>query len=291
MARVVGLHPGYRFITDYDFVPPSIIAFVFLFYLMDKHKAIAVRVNPMGIALNGLLLGVFVYLSFNFHRYETLWYVVAVLTLLSALFIVLHPRELFLHPQSGLVPVAIVAALSKIIGRQVFASFWGPASKVTAHLSCLTLNPLLSNLSCEFDVLERSTVYHLLHHPLFSIAIGVGCSGLEGVFFFVFLAGLVLMVKAKEWNPLGSFLFLVLGTVGIYAMNIVRINLFYLAAIGAHSLWGATQGVEVFLVLFHGSVGWLIYLLFFVGYFIAMEKWLSTVAFRSTVPLQRVVRA
>jgi exosortase/archaeosortase family protein len=272
VAHVVDLHPGYGSITDYDFVPPSIVAFSFLAYLMGRKKAVKVRFNPIGLLVNLASMSIFVYLSHRFFQHENLWYFFAVFTILSAIFILLPPREIFFHPEKHLIPIAILAGLSKMIGRICFSGLWPPVAKLTAVITCFSLSPFLTSMSCEFDAMERASLFHRLNHPLFTIAIGTGCSGLEGVFFFLFMGLLIVMARVEEWGWLKSSLFLAIGVPGIYAMNILRISVFYVVAIVVHREYGAVESGTAFIALFHSLVGWFLYLLFFGGYYVSWDK-------------------
>ena len=196
------LQIGYSGMTDYDFVCPSIIAFILMIALMDSRENLKLRFNRTGAILNITLFSLFLitnhhYSSLNaFSIFSSFWVVLAISTILSSLFVWMKPSVFWNHSYSFLIWPAAAAGISKVAFRHVLAPLWDPLTKATGLVACATVSPILGDsLTCEFDFVSSGATYQRLLHPNFGLAIGSGCGGMEGISFVLFMCLLVLMVK------------------------------------------------------------------------------------------------
>jgi exosortase/archaeosortase family protein len=101
----------------------------------------------------------------------------------------------------------------------------------------------------------------------FSVTIGAPCSGVDSLVMF---AGIYLLVALLDWSKLNKkklLLLFPLGLAGAFLMNILRI--FALMAIGAS--WSP----KLALTLFHANAGWILFVIYTIGFFYFAYPWLK----------------
>lgn len=102
----------------------------------------------------------------------------------------------------------------------------------------------------------------------FSVNIGAPCSGIDSMFlFFAFFAALYALDHKKIDKKI-YFMFFLAGFVGVYLVNILR--LFLLILTGIHI------SPEFALGLFHTNAGWLLFVIYFLGYYMLARKFIYT---------------
>lgn len=267
----LSLRIGYPAMTDYDFVFPSVVAFFALICALERRQTLQLSFNGTGLAVNLGFLIAFVALSARFTQLSStnpaflflLWATLAVLTIFSSLLVWLHPRHIIYHPQGVLIFPALAAGASVILGRRLFEPVLAPATRLTGQVACAILSPLLSDFSCGTDVFVHGDgPYQILNHSLHTVAIGFGCGGMEGVFFFLFTSTLLVLNLRDKLNGLNSFWFVLLGAIGVYLVNILRICIYYIITLGVGAVAGNTASVATLRVLFHNALGWVLYAAF-----------------------------
>lgn len=267
LRHVLELRLGYPGLTDYDFVFPSLIAFFTLVFFLERERPLRIGWNRKGALLNLLLFVTFGSVSAFYGHLAGWagsamfpgWAALAVVTLFSALFVCAHPREFLLHPRAILIVPALLAGGSIVLGRHALSFLWHPATQLTGQLACGVLTPFVSGLSCGTDVMVRSSgPYQVLDHPLHTVVLGVGCGGMEGVVFFLFVSALLVVALADRLGVPGSIAFVGLGAIAIYLVNVVRVCIYYVAVLGAGVMYGNSAGVLTLRVLFHNALGWVV---------------------------------
>ncbi len=112
----------------------------------------------------------------------------------------------------------------------------------------------------------------------FAIKIIMGCSGLEGVFFFVFGFSLLQCLEKRDfdWKVVGAY---GVGSVFLFFLNTVRISTFYLLGIHLEKIFEFRKVKGIIEASFHNHLGWILYLLgiiIFVRVYRRVEKGFST---------------
>lgn len=100
----------------------------------------------------------------------------------------------------------------------------------------------------------------------FSVAIGPPCSGIDSMFLFTaFFAGLFAL-DHKRIKKAVFFSSFVIGLAGVYAVNILRLFLLILAGINISPKFAVG--------LFHTNAGWLLFVIYFLGYYMIIRKFI-----------------
>ena len=173
--------------------------------------------------------------------------------------------------------IAVTAGLCSVVYFSVTRSVWREICAITAWC-CYELLTLLG-IDARFDMLAWPSldVYLvLLRTPHFSILLAPMCSGLEGVFIFYALLSAALLLDWPLFRRQGTVGLYVLGSIYMLTVNVLRITAYCLLGSWA---WGPDAGPYaeslrgVPLEMFHGHVGWLIYLLAFWLFLTVLYKW------------------
>ncbi len=158
-------------------------------------------------------------------------------------------------------PVALLGAIAvaifaRIVG--VYAlSLWRPLTASTLWAVDLLLQMLGQTTFVESDAARIGTTH-------FTVTIGQGCSGLEGIgLMSVFVAGYLWFCRRELRFP-ASLILLPAGVVSIWFLNVVRIAALIL--IGAWSERVAIDG-------FHTVAGWLFYTVGACGIVVVSRRW------------------
>jgi exosortase/archaeosortase family protein len=109
----------------------------------------------------------------------------------------------------------------------------------------------------------------------FAIAIGSPCSGIDSMFLFTaFCAGLFALDHKRLKKGVFALSF-VIGFVGVYAVNILRLFLLVLA--------GIYISPEFSVGLFHTNAGWVLFIIYFLLYYWIIKKFI----YKNKVPAQK----
>jgi exosortase/archaeosortase family protein len=108
---------------------------------------------------------------------------------------------------------------------------------------------------------------YVVEHPLLTGEIYAPCSGLEGATLFVTLYSLLLLLDRRSFSAKTIVVSYLLGPLYMLSLNALRITLYFIAGIWAVERWGAAEGTKLFVELFHGNVGWVIYWIGILAYF------------------------
>jgi exosortase/archaeosortase family protein len=277
LHSILGLRIGYVGMTDYDFVPPSLIAFFVLLHCLEEEQPLQLRFNKIGAAVNFLLVSLFiVWSSFLGESLEIksgapflVWLGLAFATISSGLFFWVRPAYFIFHPLRFLMGPAFLIATSKISTRYLFDTWWHPMANLTAKSAYHVLSIFTSVVELKSDQVAGGQVWQVLAHPLYQVSIGFGCCGLEGIFFFLAVATMILMARWKDFGLGRGALFVGLGIVGMYWTNVFRIVVVDLIGMGLVLSVGAETAAQWVDLFFHVAVGWVIYAGFLCSYFVA----------------------
>jgi len=100
----------------------------------------------------------------------------------------------------------------------------------------------------------------------FVVSIGPPCSGIESMFLYTaFFAGLFAL-DSKRLHKARFLGLSILGLIGVYAINVLRLFLLLLA--GVHVSPAFAVG------LFHTNAGWVLFVLYFLAYYLIIRKFI-----------------
>jgi len=98
-----------------------------------------------------------------------------------------------------------------------------------------------------------------IEHPSMRVSIGMGCSGLEGIFFFLcaYLLFLFFLKERPTWKRVS--LTIVGGIAFMFVLNVFRIVLFFAVALAINAVSVEPEGRAFFKWAFHQNIGWVLY--------------------------------
>lgn len=99
-----------------------------------------------------------------------------------------------------------------------------------------------------------------------TLNIGQPCSGIESMSLFLFLYAVIIFIDWKEIKNWKALVLLPIGVVGMYLTNVLRIGMLF--AVGAR--WGVQFAVGAF----HSNIGWILFVLYFVGFQYITYNWI-----------------
>ncbi|NBX83701.1 exosortase/archaeosortase family protein, partial [bacterium] len=268
LHSALGLRIGFVGFTDSDFIFPMPLSFLFCFWTMNQARQFRFKLNTAMLLFNLALLSSFVGLNTVFYLRGSnpsgfwmmgLWWLLFVGIVASALLIWIGFWQFLTHPSRRSVVPALLVGFSIVVTQNWGGMLWPLISRMLEG----SLEPLLP-----FKLL-RSSSHLILVHPALTLRIGLGCSGLDGLLFYMATFLLV-------W-PLGGTYFLtkwrwakvfVIGLVLQYILNLLRISLLFGLGIGLVRLFGVQQGTSILMNFFHVHLGYVLYASVLIPYFI-----------------------
>ena len=276
--HIFGIRLGYAGFTDYDFIPPSLIAFVVLFVTLagDAEPTLFLQKKILKINLASLFLFIWItftcqpLVSYNHPIFILFWFALAAFGIGSSVFIGLPLSFFWKSPQRIAILPASVMASSNLFALTLLDSFWDPLTRFTGILVYKLLKPFFSTLLYSLNSSSgaiRIEHFTTLRTPVFSVVIGRGCGGLEGICFFATVIGLLATIDPKRFRVGGWLWLSAVGLLYIYCLNVLRLGLFFSASFATAKWVGNRTLVRMINTLFHSGAGWVLYsiglLLFF----------------------------
>lgn len=123
------------------------------------------------------------------------------------------------------------------------------------------------NFDADANVVGQDEMRFRIASDQFSIIVNPGCSGLEGIFLFMFMLSLTLLSDWEFFRRRSLSMFYAFGVVYMFFINTLRITVFYTLGYWAYkpdmpewvqSMRGSTVD------LFHSYVGWVFYVVAFI---------------------------
>jgi exosortase/archaeosortase family protein len=183
-------------------------------------------------------------------------FLLAGLTFGTSLFLALSPRTLreALRPYSYRIGYGFIAILGLIYYPVVLDRFWPSLSQATSTLCAI----VLQLLGIPIVELTQGKVISLWH-PRFCAEMVMGCSGLEGVFFFLFSFWLLQVFHTHKTTVERAVGLTLGGCLFLFALNVLRICLFFSAAVFLEKYVASQTSRNFFEWVFHANVGWILY--------------------------------
>jgi len=199
--------------------------------------------------------------------------------ILSSLFILLNGNEILrrLSEYPNLKATVIICIISLLIYSELVNRSWEFLSQISG--SCVAFILQFVGIPLQLFVKLANVdglglkYYIFLEHPSLRSYISAGCSGLEGIFFFITLFSVILMFDRKSTNWKAAFSVYLAGIVYMFALNIIRIVFFIVTALWLCNHINNPTGLYYFVWGFHANVGWLLYFTGILLFFAALRRY------------------
>lgn len=263
----LGLKIGYMGMTDYDWVFPTVLSFLLFMLCIERTQKIELKFNRTAALVNVVLLLAFCLVSTQyttlFAKFGSLfkgtWILFAFTTLFSACFYWVKPAQFLKHPDRRLLLPFVLLASCKLISRHLFSFLWQPVLGFTGQHVYKLLKLVFVNVNYKPFITATGERFMHVSHPIYTVAIGSGCSGMEGISFGLFALLISAFFEFRRFNAF-QWLMLAVGMAAwMYLLNVLRIVVFFMISLMALSSWGHDSGIRTAMTLFHNSVGWILY--------------------------------
>jgi exosortase/archaeosortase family protein len=234
-------------------------------WLLQKDAPLALRWSNRVAALNALcfaataaLLGIArAPVVLGARLYTVLLLVAAAATFVTSFFLLLSFKEVRAKLASyGFRSVyGGIAALCLVTYPLILEAVWRPLAKVT-EVAVFNLLRVLG-VGVWMGYCEGNLA---IKHPTLNAYISMGCSGLEGIFFFLFTFALLRLFEKHRGGHFRAAIIAVAGIGYMFLLNVVRITLFFVAAINLAKFGDRAQGRDFVMWAFHSNIGWILYL-------------------------------
>lgn len=248
-----------------DIYIPLVIGAIFCLYHMVGN-GVNVKLRPHILMLSIGLLFAVIWVLKNYLlltlKFPHSFLVIALLTsccalLMLAFFSLIKPSEIlsYVNKRNTAAVYSLIALVSLLNYPMILKFLWRHASFLTAKSVCYLYKLFGIGLG-----LTLTPVSFNLHGGGFGIRIVMGCSGLEGIFFFVFAFSLLQLIGKKgiDFRVMVAYL---AGAVFLFLLNTVRISTFYFLGIQFEKMELGRTGKNWIEGAFHNHVGWILYLL------------------------------
>ncbi|MFH1209974.1 MAG: archaeosortase/exosortase family protein [archaeon] len=139
--------------------------------------------------------------------------------------------------------------------------FWVFFSKIVAFL-------VFTLLKINFqDVIVRYGRSPFISLKGFGANIGQPCSGIDSLLLFSSLFLLILFLDWYILNKKKMAILFILGAIGIFLINVLRIYLLF--------IFGVFISKDFAIGMFHSNVGWLLFIIYFIGFWWIMYPWVK----------------
>lgn len=273
---------GWNGTTDFDLFIPCTVAFFLFFSSLNHFEKMTWTVKKGTAFLHFcFVLALVGYTAVSPSRNMTVWFLMLGGVVLSGISVFISPGYFLRNKNKWVLIPCTLIALSVTVYQHHFQLLWPLLGGLTGSWVCklLAWSPI-PQASCELSTNLKSLAPQIfLKAQYYRATLAPGCVGLDGQLLnlLVFLTQLSL-VPAVRWLRAG--ILLVLGALGIFVMNVLRIVVLF--GVGQwsmttdFSLWA----MEAVRFAFHAHLGWVLYslLLLFLYQRINIQRNLKTPA-------------
>jgi exosortase/archaeosortase family protein len=236
----------------YDYICPAIFATFLLLLVWMKTEKVALRLQKKILGANlvlfGLLMGVTEIFSGS-PVFFVAWLVAALAVIGSAFFLFVEPTYYFRHSERRMIFPALLLGCSTFISNTAVYFLSKPLTWVTGRIVYGVVR-LFSPVSYKVVEMPSAPEATRIVGSQLTMLVVWGCSGLQGISFFLLAFTFIYLLKPrlfrrKEWGA-----FFLLGVTYVFCLNAVRISFLFLMS---EFVFNRPS------VLFHDSIGWVIY--------------------------------
>lgn len=216
------------------------------------------------------------------------WILVSALIIGSSLFAVIPISYFFRHAERRLILGAIIVGSSNLIGL-LLSVLHAPLVRLSGSLSYLSLSALFKNLSMTEAFTEKHGLFVQITSPsIYTIAIGGGCSGLDGIVLVLCVIGFLLLARGRDLPFVSQATLLLLGAGLMFLANVFRLTLLFSAMCFSLLKLGRGPTLEWVFPVLHSYLGFVIcavVLIFMYKLFLKALRNLETKVTTNSVPV------
>ena len=273
LHSVLGLRVGFPGFTDYELFFPAPLGFIAFLIALEQEKTIQVAFRFQGLVLNSILLFLFIGLSY-FHTVFPansnyfLWWLTLVAMLISAFFVWIEPKSVFLNKNFWTLIPSLIMVFSLVIyfkwGNLIWSSMLKPLEWGVRELLALSGNELIRSYA--------GRRFLQVQHPLWTVHVGQGCGGFDALNLFSSAYTIFSTLMAREIKASVLVFYWLVGVVFFWGLNICRILVIFSLGIYCIRLFGKNEGSRWALGLFHSHSGYVLYTLGLISYFLSLKS-------------------
>jgi exosortase/archaeosortase family protein len=259
----------YIFVEDMALITPAVAALI-LFVKLNSEEPIELTWNKKLLILHFISLAMFLKFTYWVNgkpllKYQLSWVFLAGMVFLSAFFSRVKANS-FAKRVYTAKPYwfsTIVTASSFSVyqfGKEVWwRQTLAPTARVITYLADLISLPIQKIAIQAYEL--------TLFMPWGSIRVVPGCGGLEGICFFLWLYGIVLLVDGNKFSFQQKVWAGISGMILMWVANVARLALFLKYGAIQFSKVGATETFQREIAIFHSNVGATLYLILLFFFF------------------------
>lgn len=257
-----------------------LIVFAAVVLLHKVREYLVPSFQPWVLAANLSLLASYLYLIYSYGTRSAdlsspisgpVYFLLAGAILVSAFLVTLRPARamnLLIFTVKNLLPelsFILIMVLAHVYSASLVKVLW---EKLSGIMTTCVFNALRF-LGYRVALTDRP---YVVEHPLLTGEIYAPCSGLEGITLFLTVYSSLLLLDRRSFSVKTVVVSYFLGPLYMLFLNALRITLYFIAGIWAVERWGAAEGTKLFVELFHGNIGWVIYWIGILAYFAAFYR-------------------
>lgn len=255
---------GWSFTTDFGLFVPLSFAFFIFWMALAKNGQPNLTFEHKTARLHLALVGALVLFTSCFQGTEgiinpserAIWFLLLAGVILSGLILFVPPRFYFKNENTWtLIPCALIG-ISVPLYQHHYEVLWPLLGNWTGKNVCGLLPAF--GMEGAFCKLNQNSQLIISAVPYRAI-LAPGCVGLEGQLFNVLTVLVYWMVSTSNFKPFKLFSYFIIGSLGVYWINIFRI--LSLIKLGHWSMLSANSANAQFWVsfVFHSHAGWILY--------------------------------
>lgn len=205
--------------------------------------------------LNNVVSGVYFYLTIIA---SLLSLVVAFAFFTIGIFSFKYLKKFYLELKKPLWITLILAVVAYNL-LMLFQNLWPFFSYTISKILFALFNPF-------FPTMLDMSLTPILDVNGFAVSIGAPCSGIESLFLFAAFSIGIFVLDHKRIKRVPFIISSIIGIIGIYFVNILRLFLLILTGIYVNP--------DFAVGLFHTNVGWILFVIYFLFYYYIMKKFI-----------------
>lgn len=236
---------------------PIPLAFCLFLSIAERDDPLILRFSPWACVLSTMALSVLPEMD---HTLIMLHYIFT-FAIVASLFILIPfgecMKRALANPRLAL--VAVVAGSSAFNYYWLTNAIWKQMCAWTTEL----VYAILHLFGTQVHIATGGDTSINLLSPYFNIEVYIGCSGLEGIFLFLFMLSVLFLVDWEAFRKRRLLMFYAIGIIYMFLVNALRIAVYFVLGYWAYNprSWEWVQSLQdAPLVLFHTYFGWAFYL-------------------------------
>lgn len=270
---------GFWGMTDGDILFPGMFAFFLMVFSLGRAKPLTLGFQKRETIAHTLFFTLFMIATISFGSlresfptfFLPVWFALALTTFLSALFIWVSPSEILCHPNRRVLIPCLLVAGSKLISSHLLLPLSNQLLTLTSKVTFTFLSPFFSSLSLN-EIYAGPNRFMRIEHPLHTLAIGIGCSGIDGIALGLFALLVSCTLAARRYSVSEWFFIMVASIPYMALVNVLRMIVLFLIPVVVVSIFGTfPHAARVVFMRVHDLLGWVSFtigLFFFYAWFL-----------------------